>query len=1158
MGQVWQARHGPTGSLVALKVMERGRVDEPLARAAFQAEVRAQARLDHPGIVRVHDHGVVPASAAVASLVPGSPWLAMDLAPLGSLDRYRDPMSWFGIRTLLLAVLDALAHAHARRVVHRDLKAANLLVFRRPDLAGGAPEVRISDFGVAHALRNEGNSLLPFSGTPRAMAPEQFRGELADQGPWTDLYALGCLAWELVCGEPLFAGRGADALRAAHLLREPPPLPPDVVVPVGFEAWVARCVAKSPEARYRFAADAVFDLQALVAPSGAREPRPRRVSDTAVTVPLDTGSASTLAWALEPAPPPEPLSAPPPGEMLARPSPPFPRSWRSARVNAQVRGGPGVGLGLFGLRVGPAVGRGAERDQAWAVLADVHASRQPAVILISGPPGVGKTWLAEWLAERFHEVGGGPALRGTCSRGEAVSALDRMVARDLGVGGRDGAATRARIGHVLARQGQHDAYEFEALVRLARSPAEEGGKPSFRSPEERWAVVRRAIVRAGHGRPVLAVLDEAHTSADVLGFARNLMQGRDASAAPIALVLIVEDETVQGPKGGTVEPATSSVSDHDGERRRPEVLALATLRGMAGVVEAAMSALPPAEHASLVRSLGLERDLAAQVAARTAGNPLFAVQLVSDWVRRGQIQPGPQGLVLRAGGTPALPEDLDAVWTARIRRLVRGRPSDDGEALELAALLGIEIDAQTWAAACRHAHVAMPTTLIEELVEERLWLPRPGGWQFAHALMREGLLQRIPEARLVAQHLACALAVAEVHADAAYAAERIGRHQLAAGCPDAALGPLIAGARTRAGHGEFDAATGLLRLAQRALWRIGASRDDVRFAEVSLLSGQVLRARGRAPEARRAARRAAGIARAQGAVGILAAAIRLEAGVARFQGELLLARDLLQEAQSLSEKAGVGQAETRLDLARVALRQGSFEEAKALAVGALEMAREAGQGDVEASALRTMAQVAASCDDVDGAVALAQEALRVSRELADRVGEASALLALGRAAEVGDEPDVAHRLYGQAAELYDTIGSPDGHVARLAAGRALVSSGDWDQAREVVDACGEAFAALGRRAGLGSVDVVRLSIDAHAQDWIAWRRHLRRASRLLAATSFVDPDLALGLERAAAEADCVGAPERAAEARKLAARLWRKLGDEARALRCLPEGDRST
>ena len=191
MASVWSAHHVESELRVAVKLVQR--LSDRM-RAVFRREVEAVAGLDHPGIVMVYDHGEKD----------NEPWLVMEHASGGSLEGAAPPDSWSAMLERVLRILDALAHAHARGVVHRDLKPGNILVCTAGDLR---PGIKLADFGLALAL--DGRRVLAAgAGTPAYMAPEQVLGHWWNLGPWTDLYALGGMAWEMATGTRPFPGEG--------------------------------------------------------------------------------------------------------------------------------------------------------------------------------------------------------------------------------------------------------------------------------------------------------------------------------------------------------------------------------------------------------------------------------------------------------------------------------------------------------------------------------------------------------------------------------------------------------------------------------------------------------------------------------------------------------------------------------------------------------------------------------------------------------------------------------------------------------------------------------------------------------------------------------------------------------------------------------------
>ncbi|HZH17731.1 MAG TPA: serine/threonine-protein kinase, partial [Archangium sp.] len=307
MGVVYRARLDETGELVALKTV---RVPEAPMLRGIRREIHALRRIQHPGVVRVLAEGVRD----------GLPWYAMELIEGLTLRRYLDEL-WkrdprlttdvvtqavsspesagapaasgisfrsFGpppleqrrdaaltrldeVLTLARRLCSALAFLHGEGIVHRDLKPENIVI--RPD---GTPV--LVDFGLASAFGGPlGRESLDVSGSMEGsyvyMAPEQIKGGLVDAR--ADLYSLGCILYELVVGQPPFAGSGWDVLRR-HLQEQPHPLSAWVHgVPPELDALAWRMLAKVPRERIGYAAD----VGAALAGLGAEElPRPPRGS----------------------------------------------------------------------------------------------------------------------------------------------------------------------------------------------------------------------------------------------------------------------------------------------------------------------------------------------------------------------------------------------------------------------------------------------------------------------------------------------------------------------------------------------------------------------------------------------------------------------------------------------------------------------------------------------------------------------------------------------------------------------------------------------------------------------------------------------------------------------------------------------------------------
>lgn len=372
MGEVW-AGTSRSGQPVAVKWLRTVSAD----RAALDREVAVLARLDHPHVAAILDHGVTTADDDVPVERVGAPWLAMEL--LDEDLASRPPRTWAELRSALLGMAAGLAHAHARGVLHLDLKPANVM------WAGPVP--RLVDFGIAERLGRLDPGRI--RGSPGFMAPEQFGGRPLD--PRADVFGLGATAWALLTGFGPYEGPSLGSTREAAEAGVPHPLPHWVPRELG--SLLRALVDPEPGRRAAFAADAGAALAALPWPDGELPSRvaPRPAPSAATVDWLDDGDAPTQDVLLE---------APSAGRV---PLAPLPADWRGPEPTLTPRHG--AGLALLGLRTGPMVGREAERDQLWSLLRAVAETGRARVARVVGPPGSGVDRLVEWLVERVHETG---------------------------------------------------------------------------------------------------------------------------------------------------------------------------------------------------------------------------------------------------------------------------------------------------------------------------------------------------------------------------------------------------------------------------------------------------------------------------------------------------------------------------------------------------------------------------------------------------------------------------------------------------------------------------------------------------------------------------------------------------------------------------------
>ena len=1149
MAIVWRALHREQRQAVAIKVLTTDAARNPLFFSTFRSEVRGAAGLDHPGIVAVYDHGLVTEAAAEASggkLAAASPYLVMELAGRGTLSPHCGKLPWPELEAVLLGLLDALAHAHARGVIHRDIKPANVLV----DRDTGA--LKLTDFGLVHAFTGgAGVTGEEFIGTPAYMAPEQLEVRWRDYGPWTDLYAFGCLAWALACGDaPFGVDMSIEQALTAHLRLTPPPMRPALPVPEGFEAWVRRLLAKEPRQRFGRAADAAWAL-ANLPPPPTRAPLEEPPTDIGAVRPAEP---STLVIPRSPPggpPVDQPTTRGPDTRGRRRATvgtraprggyspqiPPIPASWARAGEDEHATWMRGVGLGVYGVRSIPLVGREEERDALWEALAAVRASRGFGAVLLEGAAGSGKTRLAIWLAERAHETGSAVVLHATHgSRPSASSGLGGMLIRYGRLDGLSRRSVRKRVARLLADRGRLDDDEIDAVTEIA-SPAKDKHRRAgqriiqFASPDERYTVLSKVIEVLSRERPVVLVLDDVHYGADALGFCLHVQRDLQTTF-PILVVATARDDLLV--ERDTEREAVDALLAGPDTRRVP------------------VGPLPVERRGELIRGLlGLDGALAERVEERTAGNPLFAVQLVGDWVQRGLLEAGAGGFRLKEGAKPALPDDVHEVWVGRAERMLAARRPADGLALELAAVLGRTIEPEEWEEVCGLADVIASDGLVDDLVDQRLAVYSESGggrWSFVHGMLRESLERRAREAgRLEDHHGACAAIL--VGQTTAESLERRGRHLMAGGHPRAALAPLAAAIAGHLNGGELRRAAGLLDRYERALTELRRRGDHPAAVRGKVLAARVARLEGALERASRLALTAMLASRErtdpEGRAVYCEALIEL--GNSRIHlGELSEARVHLEEALVMAREQGALDqvALCRRHLSFVKLSEGDLEGAHDEAREAVFAAEAGGDSAEVAQAYQILSRCALVQGRLDEAAFFLSEARLRFRRAGARWGVATALNSMGEIARERGEQRDAEQHYRDAADRYAVIGSGDAIYPNINLGLLLVEQERWEEALDVLRPLGERVARQRRGPMQAAVAVAMLPALAHVGAFDEFDTEAERARVLLDETGFVDADIARKASQAGAAATTAGQPGRARVAFTIARGQWAGLGKD--------------
>ncbi|MFT3839866.1 MAG: protein kinase [Myxococcaceae bacterium] len=307
MGDVYRAQHVFLKRPVAVKLLRKALVNEPSMWTRFQREAELVSSLESPHVVRVFDFGRTS---------DGQPYLAMEFVEGETLERALSgfgPMSPDKAVELLSQICEGLEEAHALGIIHRDLKPSNVVLGKKRD---GATVAKILDFGIARIADQpqEKRNLTELGiivGTPTYMAPEQAVGDVLDAR--TDLYALGCLAFELLTGRPPFVTDTLQELVTAHLARPAPNLAsvrPELAAWPRLDEVVQRCLAKDKKDRVASVGELKRLLQAAIAPGAA----------DGVWPPASNEGSGSGEWRISPAPQTSVLPAPPP-EWRMTPAP---------------------------------------------------------------------------------------------------------------------------------------------------------------------------------------------------------------------------------------------------------------------------------------------------------------------------------------------------------------------------------------------------------------------------------------------------------------------------------------------------------------------------------------------------------------------------------------------------------------------------------------------------------------------------------------------------------------------------------------------------------------------------------------------------------------------------------------------------------------------
>ena len=991
MGRVYQARAPRSRVSVAIKWMPRflaGALD------GARREIAALERLRHPGVVRILAHGTDR----------GHPWYAMEHLHGATLDvasarlrRRRDEEADRAVLSIVRRLCSPLAYLHGEGVVHRDLRPRNVLVTARR-------EPVIVDFGLAATAASGRETLTGdgSSGTAAYMAPEQVQGDVVDGR--ADLYSLGCILFELLCGRPPFAGASVPAPRAHLLLRPPRPSSIRAGIPAALDQLVRALLEKRPEDRVGHAgavAEALTPFSDGTPLPTAPAPRPflyrppltgregllTRCEESLAR--LDLGSGGVLLLVGESGAGKTRLAV----ELVKRaraqgyrvvvggcPAPPGP-----TRPLAPLS----AALDLVAERCGP---RGSVPDDVATVLAPLHAdiARRLGGIEPSRLPGIdGRNRLLLALADAFSTLAEERPLLLVVDDLQwadelSVSALERLADHAPAVPMLVVATLRTEDTEPAALRG-HPAVTRIAVPRLERADT-------------------RAMASAMLAIPTIPDTLAAHLEQDTEGIPFYVAEYLRAAVTAGLLV--------RSP-AGRWEPV-----DHDWRTvRMPGAIRdliggrLARLtRSELRVARVAAVAGRELSLARLASGLGRWRASMDERVTALLGRQILeetspgTLRFVHDKVRAVVYDSTPEAVLRRLHGRMARLLDGDPDTRTSGESAAHWERAGDRRQASRAHARAARRDARGHALgdAATHYRKAIALAVGEPRRRARLRLE----------LARDVLL-------LLGQTDSCMRELGRARAAAA-------RHRVRGIEAEA----LIFMANIESHVGALARSLRTLRRAARLAGRIG--RLDL-VSRARQLEGETHRERGDLPAALATLEEAAQAARRAGDHPALARTLGAEALVHAERGNYVLANDCFKKAARI-QNAGADRlalANTLTDMATVGWVEGRTMEAVPLYEQALALQRRIGYRRGEAIVLSNLGGLLATLDDVARGRELLEQALRLHREVNDRTSETSTLSTLANIHRDQGRVEEARALYREAIAGCDVLGNRPARVRTL-------------------------------------------------------------------------------------------------------------------------------
>jgi serine/threonine protein kinase/tetratricopeptide (TPR) repeat protein len=694
-GHVWSSTLSNNKKIAVKFLTDLG---STLNHLEFEQEVRMLSKLCHPNIGKILDYGLLPEAIHSNTndylYTKDTPYLLLEFIHGTPLHRVKYRLNWPEIYVIFEQILETLTHAHAKGILHQDIKSKNIIVQLKKHQK---PKIRLIDFGIATDFGKESSvKKRVVSGTPAYIAPEKWKMQNHLCGPWTDLYSCGIVLWDMLCGKRPFEFVNYIDMMKAHLDDKLPEFTPRLDCPESVLQILGKLLSKDPLERYVSSRRALYDWRQIdmgasldtneVFKGDSKFTETASYQTSTLTfdeeivstssessIILDhgsvtqyfntTNSANTqLLIQLELDPPVKSQNP----QKVVQLSPLLQQQilqnknylHQEDTVFHEILSGlPNYGVNLLGYRDTPLFGRETEQAEVLSIISDVIQSKSTQVLHLQGAKGVGTSRFARWVNEYLVEQLS--AISFTSSGKRQQDSLVQLLSTQL----------RGNTEPILQESCLLKTPELLAIQIQQLCDWILFEKDNFSSTRYKFDLVSQCIFSIStygneQNLPILFIDD---AKSDVLELVKYLL---DLNLGPALILLTCDDST---------DDAT-----------------LTSLQQHSNYCSFRLSPLPAAAHKKILEYLlDCHSSALKSIISVSSGNPKISRQIIEDAIRNGHLELSNDGVKIQGGIKLTYRLEDKEYWQTILNRFAKNNESKLS-ALRLAALVGFSFWRKEW------------------------------------------------------------------------------------------------------------------------------------------------------------------------------------------------------------------------------------------------------------------------------------------------------------------------------------------------------------------------------------------------------------------------------------------------------------------------------